>query len=112
MTGLAATTAVRVTTRRRAVMKRGAVSEYVPLLLAVAVAIPTNGPVNGKSWRSSATGVRPRPLTLPVTVTPLPQTGRSVDAAIVTAVGTRGVVNERLAPRAMPAALVATARYS
>ena len=46
VTGLVATTAVRVTTRSRAVMNSGgAVSEKAPRLLAVAVAIWANGPV-------------------------------------------------------------------
>ena len=48
---------------------------------------------------------------MPVIVSPLPHTGRIVDGVIATPVGTRAVVNERLPPRVIPAALVATARY-
>ena len=43
-------------------------------------------------------------------VRPLPQTGRIVDGVIATPVGAFEVVKVRLPPRAMPAALVATAR--
>ena len=87
-TGEVATTDVRVTTRSRAVTNSGgAVSVKEPLLLAVAVAICAKAPVNGKSCFSSATGVEPAPDTEPVTVSPEPQIGRTVEGVIATPVG-------------------------
>ena len=88
----------------------GAVSEKAPRLLAFAVAISVKGPVKGKSCFSSATGIDAAPATEPVIVRPEPQTGRIVEGVMATPVGAFEVVNVRLPPREMPAALVATAR--
>ena len=97
VTGLTATTAVRVTTCMRAVRKSaGAFSVNAPLEFAVAVAIWVHAPVNGKSTFSSATGVEPTPLTVPVTVRPVPQVGLVVEGVIATPVGALPVVKERL----------------
>ena len=75
MTGLAATTAVRVTTRSRVVTNSGGtVSVKAPLLLAVAVAICVKPVLKGKSCFSSATGVEPTPPTVPLIVRPEPHT--------------------------------------
>ena len=88
----------------------GAFRVNAPLLLEVAVATCAHGPLKGKSCFSRATGVVPEPLTVPVIVTLLPQIGRTVEGVMAMPVGTRPVVNVRLAPRVTPAALVATAR--
>src|SRR4051794_8948592 len=90
--------------------RAGAVNVNAPLAFAVVEAICVHGPVNGKSSFSRATGVEPAPETVPFIVRPLPQTGRMVVGVTATPVGALPVVNVRLAPRVMPAALVATAR--
>ena len=89
MTGLTATTAVRVTTRRRAVTSSGGDGERE----GAAAAGVGGGDLReaarcrAKSCFSSATGIEPAPLTEPVIVSPVPQIGRIVDGVIATPVG-------------------------
>ena len=50
----------------------------------------THWSLKGKSSFSSATGVVPEPLTVPVIVSPVPQVGRTVEGVMATPVGHAG----------------------
>ena len=88
-----ATTGVSVVTRSRAVWASEETKNVnAPLLAAVVVATCTYGAGERESWRCSATGIEPWPVTAPVTWNPVPKDTRVVDGVIVTPVGACAVV--------------------